>query len=256
MSFSLIKQYPDGLDSNVAELWFKIGQSNAGDGGSMTMSSLQSEYTSGHSKEFVWNGTQFEEIDSTTNNNQFPNQSNGFTSEFAFLRSRSALTGRNIYLVNYHVGGTGLEAGISTPDWSPTGTLRGLFLTEWNNAINWLNSNTVSFFKMGGFWIQGERDASDATAAGNYATNIATLYTWLLNNTGVKQIINPRISSTLPAGSYPNTNTVQSAQSGIANGDTIISYSINGPMQGDNIHYNEDGYETMGFFNSNYVKNG
>ena len=238
--------------TSQVEVFLITGQS--GGAGGMLLTGLQAIYQSGHSDEWVFNGSAFVNIDDTNNDNQYPaaGQNSKFGIEFALLRKRQQVTGKDILIVKHAIGGTGLHTTFS-PNWSQT--LQDDAKTTWDTAVKWLHARGVRFERKAHVWYQGEKDASDATATTNYEANeLAFLQSMQLHMDCEKTIL-VQINTNLPVGTYPaaNVTTVNAAK--VTNAATESKWSVQPTgtltFQGDDIHLDADGYETLAINISN-----
>lgn len=252
-----------------------IGQSNM-KGNLSDVANLPSGYTGSKTNVKIWNDTQFESLNSSTNNNQFPasTRDNAFGPEFTYLLDQATLRATNQYCIKYAVGATGLYPGSSTPDWSP-GSVGGLYssmVSAITNANNWARAHGLKLRFKSIFWMQGERDATNATYANAYQTNIDAFFFDNLipflqtldnqvNETTIP-ILLPRIHNGLALGTYPARDTVRTAEEAfaVANSNVKIIDTDFYPRNADNVHYSDLGYLWLGQnalakLNGNFVYN-
>jgi hypothetical protein len=97
-------------------------------------------------------------------------------------------------------------------------------------------------------WMQGEQDATDATAASHYATNIRAFIASARTDWGFTPFIAARISDS-PA--LPFAVTVRQAVWNLDNGDDPLAgvstfKTIGFGMQPDHLHYDMAGHLSLG----------
>lgn len=140
------------------------GQSNSlGDASSPTatdLDDLPAQYQGEFSYIKVWNGTAFENLNTTTNNNQFVNKNGGFGPNVMAAHRLYELTEKTVYIVPYAVGGTSIAQDVlAAGDWYPDseGELYDLWQTEISQAKSWLSTNGIDYDQCV-TWYQGESD--------------------------------------------------------------------------------------------------
>lgn len=162
---------------------------------------------------------------------------------------------KTFYMVKSDTVATALAAGLTTPDWSPSGTLYPALKTLVLNAT----ANLVSAFPTQPVvvrvlnWMQGESDAADSSAASAYQTNLATFIANARTDfvaASMKFVIGRIL---IPAATF--VATVKAKQLAEANADgnaTIVSTSTF--TIPDGTHYDSASLETLGTrFYQSYV---
>ncbi len=239
-----------------------IGQSNMDGRGAMA--SLPSGYTGAKTNVQMYNGSAFVSLDSTANNNQYPVLSNQYGPEFTYLLDYANQTGRDQYCFKLSLGSTGLYPGSSAvtadnptaKDWSPS--TGGLY----TDLINLITSGTAALRASGKIpviksilWMQGERDAGNATWAAAYGTNLTDLFfTNLIPflqtinatvNSATIPIILPRIANSSGASDLATVRAAQLAFTvTYSNAKTFDTDFY--PLNVDNIHYGNLGFLWLG----------
>lgn len=244
-----------------ASLHILIGQSNMH--GTADMSDLPSAYAGEKSNVKIWNGSSFENLNSTLNNNQYPVPNDHFGPEFSFLVDRANLTGQVQYCIKIALGSTGLYAGSSlvtgdnpgAKDWSPsTDGLYADLIEALDAAKIVLNNMDIEPRVASILWVQGERDAGNATWAAAYEANLEDLFfdnliPYIESEIDITAtnipILIPRLQS---LGGWSEINTIRTAQYNFfaAHSNVYLFDTDIFPLLVDNIHYSFLGYLWIG----------
>lgn len=228
---------------NIKTTYVLAGQSLAL--GAEDMINLQAPYTGSNSNIQVWNGFAYEDIDSTTNNNQFPviAQNNKFGTEFSFGKKLSDALSDVVFINKYAIGGSTLEIVVGD-DWNTAnvGELYDYLKQEITDAGDEDNIKAL-------IWIQGTSDADDAGRSGNYESNLINLINGIrvhVGNPDLKIII-ILLNDNL-AAAHPYKSQIRTAQCAVreimSNVVTINPNLIS--LQIDNVHPNAQGNEDLG----------
>ena len=175
-----------------------------------------------------------------------PNQPTAVGPEVAFAYRWSQLhPGQDLVFVKVARGETGLEKDPSRPDWSPDS--RGELFDQTAAAIKQAES-ALNVKLSGVLWMQGEEDASRASAAKAYEANLRLAFRRMRRDWGdsATPIVFGRISAT--AG-LPFAGAVRAAQDRVARADRLaIEVSTDGfAVQEDRLHYSAAGQVSLGF---------
>ena len=141
--------------------------------------------------------------------------------------------GYNPAIFKYTQGSTSLA-----DDWRAPGQSGhyDTMVTKFNAAVLDLQNQGYTVNIAGFIWIQGEQDATDATDAGNYQSNlnaiISDFRTNVASNSTLEFVLG--VDEGNPAS---NINTIVTAQTNIANGDAnIVRSSMVGLEKADSTH--------------------
>lgn len=169
--------------SQVNKIWLLMGQSFI-TGISGDLPSLQAAYDGLTINNRIWQLGGFQCINQGTNNNQYPNQGNGFSIEFYF-KDIADLLDRDVYLIKVSEGGIPLALRSGT-DWNTAsvGELYDLTLDAIQDAKDWMDDRGKSYSFEGVVWWQGEEDSKTLSYANAYQTNEINLYDGLKTATG------------------------------------------------------------------------
>jgi hypothetical protein len=159
----------------VVRFW---GQSNMNGFTTSPLTHLPAEYTGEFENVKVWNGTSCENLNTATNNNQFPvsSRNSSFASEIVAAIDVATETGGVVYIHKYAIGSTGLyiiagtgnDYNVYNNDLWPT--LRSDLIA----FEAWLDANVGTREELGLVCQQGEQEAiGGATEAAAWATNFA-----------------------------------------------------------------------------------
>jgi hypothetical protein len=170
------------------------GQSNAG--GRVPMAQLDSKYVGGLTWCKAWNGTTelFENINSTTNNNQWYDPTNEYGVEYYLANKINKYNKKTTYIFKVAVGGTYLSP-LYSPSWCiPTPGVQPSGGTIWQHIYNtdlvelqdWELFNGYTITDIRFVWIQGEGDSLNLDSSTTYETN------WI---NYLASVVNGRINS-------------------------------------------------------------
>ena len=242
--------FPKGFSSTsfggatVKTTYHLWGQSNAS--GHELMANLQAEYIGSNANIQIWNGSAYENIDSTTNNNQFPAlaQNTKFGSEFSFGKKLSDNLGVPIYLQKYAVGSTFLWNRAAEDDWNAAnvGEYYDIVQGIITSAGDVSNSKAI-------IWIQGEADAVFSAATDLYYTNLVAFINGMRAFTGIADLkficvlLNDNISAT-ETYSMRVRSAMCKARETLSNVVTINTNECD--FDTDDRHYNASGYDEIG----------
>jgi len=263
--------YAGGGQAGTLDFHILAGQSNM-KGNKSDVDNLPVRYKGEIAGVQIWNGSSFESLDVSTNNNQFPasTKDGAFGPEITYLVDQAQKTGRTQYVVKYAIGATGLAAGSSDQDWSPQSEELYTALTTAISQAAASVDGTVRIKSI--FWMQGERDATNSTYADAYEENLEdfffdSLIPFLKTidstvNENTIPIIVPRLHSSLPSVDYPEADTVRAAQVSFANSHANVRIIDTDyyPLNEDSIHFTDLGYLWLGHnalakLNGNYILN-
>lgn len=143
--------------------------------------------------------------------------------------------GKSAYFIPVGVGGTGLDAAITQPNWAATtGTLYARAVLMFQQALSKSDKTLTPIV----IWRHGNYDASNATWAANYQANEAALFAQLRTDLGLPnlKIISVQLESST---TYTYKNTVRAAKIAVAAADAnVILWDNPYPLGPDNEHDN------------------
>lgn len=229
------------------------GQSNAM--GTAAMSDLPVEYEGTFPQVQVWNGTAFEDLNaSDDNNNQYGDPRNQWGAEMSMAIDLANEQNCIVYLLKYAIGGTQL-ADDPTITWSTyaTGEYFDILVDNIQLALPLL----PSVYTLGGFvWNQGEGDSNtNLTMADAYLNNFIAFFTDLRSETGLTnlKVFWTRILSHPLGGSWEWSYAVRRDQIKYIHNNygTNGIYMVNeDDLETDypttTVHFNYNGYLEMG----------
>jgi hypothetical protein len=141
----------------------------------------------------------------------------------------------------------GVSGSTLNTHWRPSGTFPSGGTNLYQQALAVTDAAKASFGSQiaGFFWVQGETDATDATAAANYEANLTALFNAVRTAYGPIPIVFAQLSSSFVG---PFSATVRTAQANVAAAFTNCTMVVTDdvPLGGDNIHYTADGYAALG----------
>ena len=120
---------------------------------------------------FIWTGASFDPLEYGVNNEG--ELGHGIELKLGYLASK--ITTGNIYIVKHARGSSALSPWTPSNDWSPSGDLFGQFVTKFNNATNFLTTNSISYEYVSNFWNQGEQDANEVSLYHKYGDALNNL---------------------------------------------------------------------------------
>jgi hypothetical protein len=224
------------------------GQSNLV--GREDLINLPAQYANSTKDVNLWNGSKYQFMNITTNNNQLGQPSSQWGFE-AYLSNYVTDKTRSLHILKYGVGGTDLYT-----DWKPTATKGANYnqlLTYISDVETYYNALNIPFTWDYFIWIQGERDCKDNTKTADYETNLTNLLTNVAtetSNANLKHIIiELNINFTDLNPTYlTNLNTIRTAQADVVALDSGNRTLINMDDATflDGVHYDGDGYLLMG----------
>lgn len=201
----------------------------------------------------IWDGTKFECIDSTTNNNQLIEKLNEYSYEF-WLEDLSPDLNQDIYVLKYGIGGARLAN--SAPTWNVAGALWAALQTEIDDIEAWMTARGKEFEWHSVIWHQGESDSGISLAfanqyEGNETALISAIDTKLgttpfFYNVGINPDLNREWDSIVDAAKHTTTSNDTTTRRYVS--QTGVS------LQGDNTHLNAAGTETLGNLIVNTIK--
>lgn len=155
-----------------------------------------------------------------------------------------------VYIVPAATGGTGLDS--SYGEWWPSGgTTYSAFSSTVSAVDTWFSDRGLDYEVTHIIWIQGEKDASNETNAGNYASNFGTLKTSVDSLFSSTNSDDPfwlvvKLSSNF-VRDHLTTLRAQQDTIGSTYADVEIVNSDDCEVNSaDNIHFTADGFETLG----------
>ena len=254
--YNAIRDYMQGIGafpafSGDADLFMIAGQSNAEGRGSA--SSAPSLATAGSAFEYDAAGPILtplaDPVGGAATGSAWP----------AFANAWYSATGRIALFVEQATGGTTLHP-ITTPNWSPSGTLRDLAATSFADSLSFMQTNT-DFNIVGKYvlWCQGETDAANLgmtfTAAG-YQTLLEDLIDeWVTDLSLTKfAIFRTGTLSTDTTATDPDWAAIRAAQDAAQASRSstslvvfrgAIDFAAEGKMI-DTLHYDQTGLNEMG----------
>jgi len=234
------------------------GQSNAS--GRVPMAQLQSRLTGELQWMKVWNGTGFDNIDSTLNNNQYSDTQSGneYGVEFELGERLNLQYEKTIYVFKQVQGGSYLAN--NAPSWSRNPI--GAEFTQLSNDLTalkeWELSNGYTINKMRFVWIQGEADSLVLAYANAYQTSWQNWLTGQANSvfdTKIQQVFftspylyDCRLSANQTLATLLYKSTVNSAKDAVQLTNTTYYRTVNTDtvtVDTDEVHYNAAGVTTL-----------
>lgn len=230
------------------------GQSNAS--GRVPMAQLDSQYVGEKQWLKIWNGTGFENIDSTINNNQYSDTQSGneFGIEFKLGDILNRQFRKTIYIFKQVQGGSYLAN--NAPSWSRN-PIGGEF-TQISNDLTalkeWELAGGYTINKMRFIWIQGEADSLTLAYANAYQTSWTNWLTGQANSvfdTKIQQVFftfpylyDLRLSANQTLSTLLYKSTVNSAKDAVRLLNTTYYRTINtdtSTTDVDEVHYDRSG---------------
>lgn len=141
----------------------------------------------------------------------------------------------------------GVSGSTLATHWLPSGSFPSGGTNLYQQAIAVTNSAMASFGSQiaGFFWVQGETDATDATMAANYQTNLTALFNAVRAAYGPIPIVFAQLSSSMGAAHAADVRAAQAAvAAAFSNCTMVVTDDV--PLGPDNIHYTADGYVALG----------
>lgn len=225
-----------------------MGQSNAAGGGNNTLDNLQLGLQGNHPDIIVWTSGLNQTLDSSNNYNQFPYQGGKFGCEFKLMTDYQAHKGSTVALLKMAKGDTGLYNIIGERNWniSSPSSLWNMAKASFSYALYKAGLLGQTLDVRAVVWVQGEKDATNATYAAQYQTNETNLREAVRDFFDKPTLpwISLRLSASIADPPHDESGTVNAAKDAIAAGDAN-SYAINTDsyeLQADNTHYTADGY--------------
>lgn len=237
------------------------GQSNAV--GRVALSLLDTKYVGALTWLKVFDGTNFVNINSTTNNNQYGDLSNQFGIEYYLGNKLNKLTEKTQYLFKYALGGTALTP-LETPSWCvPTPGVQPSGGTMWqqlyNNDLidlyNWEQNNGFTITKINFIWVQGEKDSQVLGESTTYETNLINFYASIIDDKLKNSFfIQPKVIDTLLSVNQTNPlylykSNINTAKQNVAALDTTNYTNVNTDDCSVNVsdlsHYDKQGIITL-----------
>lgn len=181
---------------------------------------------------FIWTGIKYENLEYLVNN-----QGNTHAAELNLGYIASHLTSGNVYIMKKGQGGTSLAV-----DWADGSALWNDFVSDQNDAYNWLIADSKKVRYIGNWWNQGQNDANDLGFSNDYRDNLTGLVNRFKRDcVGIAegwQFVTVRLSSKLQ---YPYLATVREAQEEwkYVNVDDL-------DISSDGVHFISDAQNVMG----------
>lgn len=215
------------------------GQSNQN--GFEVDSSLPSTYLDKRADVKIWNGSTFTPL--TKSNNMYPVEDSRYAAEFSFSWKLADATGQPVWLVKHAVGSTSMNS-----DWKVGATLYNNATTTLQNAISYLNANSIPF-DLYIMFNQGENDSGTSLLANAYGALYQAHLTDRFSLFPIKGYICTTTRDDL--GGYIYSSIVGAAQRtamGLRPNSTYVD--MNGVDDGL-LHYTAAGYEELGLREAN-----
>lgn len=211
------------------------------------MVNLQSQYQGRNGNVQIWNGSSFESIDSTINNNQLGEPLNSFGPEFSFGKRLSDHLEQRIFMTKFAIGSTVLAEVSPQIDWNPDSVGE-----HYDTLVGHVDASIVAqnITRIILFWQQGEGDAENEANADLYDTNLPLLVNAFRAQYPSIQVdvILGNIHDDLPPGTFPFDDDVRTAYSN-GNGSLSRTALIDPdayPLEGDSTHYDATGQDDQG----------
>lgn len=167
----------------------------------------------------------------------------------------TASGGSSMCLYRVAHGGTSLHV-----DWlKGSGSMYTMLTNEWGYATNryYLDYGATPYITAF-VWVHGESDATNATYANAYDTNLSNLITNVRGDFGTNALfITARLSSNIDTNTYPYWETVADAQSNSTNMHTYTSMQpLDSATLRDGVHFDDASLILVGqLLGSNYLEN-
>lgn len=232
-----------------ADLFITSGQSNAGDGNSLSRGDLPSNLLPVDTGVFYWNGSAFVNVTNGINNNPLspegPSQDlDNWGPVLEFARQWRLANPQPMYIVNFCEIATTL--GGATNSWNPANS--GQLFDQMTGYVTAAKAALGNYAVRGLLWMQGEQDAGDSTLAAAYGTNLTAFLakvrtTWCDVNTKIM------IGEISTWSGFVDPAPVRAAQ--VAAADGVTTFTINTdafPRQSSNtaVHYTGPGQVDLG----------
>jgi hypothetical protein len=224
--------------SGVNRVYFMFGQSNMGGKGALI--DLPARLDQPLRNCYIWNTGAWEVLEAGVNGSH--QDLVGPIFEFAY-RMREKFPNDIHYFVFHADASLGLAQDGSEEDWSTSSSSEAYdtALGYWNAAKATIHNYTI----IGLCWMQGERDSRIEAKANAYNTNEETLFTAFNTDFGADKVVVGKLHDSLPAGTYPYVDTVNTAKdTNIKVHGTINTDSFG--LLGDNIHFDTAGAIELG----------
>lgn len=237
-----------------------IGQSNAV--GRVPLASLESKYVGSLSWLKVFDGTNFVNINSTTNNNQYNDAGSEYGIEYYLGDKLNKLTEKTQYIFKYTVGGTYLSP-LYTPSWcvptpvfQPSGGInwQQIYNNELPDLYNWEQVNGYTITKINVIWIQGEADSLNLDSSTTYETNLTNFYASIIDDRMKgyffvqPKVIDTLLSANQTLGTLLYKGNVNTAKQNVAALDTTNYTTVNTDtvtVKVDLVHFDKQGMITL-----------
>jgi hypothetical protein len=150
------------------KIFICIGQSNAN--GRNPIANLNAAYQGYLTNSRVYHQNNWEVLYNTDENNADIEALSEYGIQFYFCKDYADQIGRDIYFINYALGGTSL-ANSGTNNWSPGGTLREGVKDYITDCYSWFTNRGKLVEIVGVLVLQGERDSNTLAYANAWADN-------------------------------------------------------------------------------------
>lgn len=234
----------------AVDLFICAGQSQGGDGNGLS-ASVPSHLVAADSGIQVWNGSAFATYQAGVTSNYWSQRVGILTDwgpEAQFLyRYRQKNLSTTVYLVKCCASGRALyNISGSGSCWDPAWHGSGAYFDNTTTAVTAAKAalSGQSPIVRAIIWMQGEADAANATAAGEYETLLPLAFAAMRSQWGDA---NTKIMVGRIAGSWTYKTTVQDAQETTCAGDALAglinadSYTLH-----DGVHYDADSQVALG----------
>lgn len=227
-----------------------LGQSNI-DGNALIsgLTGGNSKYT-GELNAYIFDSTNFNKINTTTNNNQFPvsQQDDHFGPELSLSYLLDSLNTKNIYINKYAIGGTYLYQHPSLQDWNVNSSnqLYNAFKQMRARAISALSGKIIASEYV--IWYQGERDATSLVASNLYSENLEEFIDSVNTLTDSCKFYCVRIHTNTDHSTYEYWDTIRGSQYYTFQNHTNVELVTvdSYPLQSDSTHLTVQGEIDLG----------
>jgi hypothetical protein len=237
-----------------------FGQSNAA--GRVPMAQLESKYVGTKTWLQFWDGTNFVDSNTATNNNQLVDLDNSYGIEFYLGDKLNKFARTKTRIFKYGRGGTALSPDLPSSWCVPTPGVQPAGGTVWQTVHNnyipdlqyWelLNGYTITKIRL--IWIQGEADCQNLSIANAYGTNwtnfLASIVTGQLKDLFyiTTKVYDCLLSANQTYSVYLYKSNVNSGKTTVQATDTTNYRTFNtdtATVQVDESHYDKAGISTI-----------
>lgn len=251
--------------AETVKLHILLGQSNMA--GFADISLLPAEFQGEKTNIQIWNGTAFESLNSTLNNNMYFIANGSFGPEFSYLQHIAESENDTIYCLKLAAGASGLAMGSGNVagtnpdalDWNPASVdgLYDMLIDELDAAKAYLTANNKTPSVKAFFLGLGENDSSVSAWASAYAENLESFFfsnlipyiqssfDTTLDEAAVP-ILMTRLNSTISLITFPYRDTLRTEQLTFYNAHSNCVLIDTDTLDISGYHYTAFGFVWMG----------